>query len=120
MTTNQKVLRKKIKHAHQLGISLALSQCFLFSLLLINISKKGYRLEVHAIGDRAAEEVFNAFRSAGISPSDRAILTQYFSLLLFSLSLFPSLALYKMCKFLSYALLYTLLLGVFFLWNLNL
>ncbi|CAM9101259.1 unnamed protein product, partial [Ectocarpus fasciculatus] len=35
----------------------------------------GYRLEVHAIGDAAAEQVLLAMRDCGITPSDRAILT---------------------------------------------
>jgi len=37
--------------------------------------QKGYRLEVHAIGDRAAESVLNAFEVNGVSKEDRPILT---------------------------------------------
>ncbi|EQC39539.1 hypothetical protein SDRG_02976 [Saprolegnia diclina VS20] len=35
----------------------------------------GYRLEVHAIGDRAAAQVLHAMESAGLEPADRPILT---------------------------------------------
>lgn len=35
----------------------------------------GYRLEVHAIGDEAAEAVLEAFEKAGVQPEDRPILT---------------------------------------------
>lgn len=35
----------------------------------------GFRIELHAIGDRAAEEGLNAFDSAGLTPADRPILT---------------------------------------------
>ncbi|OQR92014.1 hypothetical protein ACHHYP_04127 [Achlya hypogyna] len=35
----------------------------------------GYRLEVHAIGDRAAAQVLSAMEAAGLSPEDRPILT---------------------------------------------
>eukprot|EP00055_Hartaetosiga_balthica_P010095 m.41922 g.41922 ORF g.41922 m.41922 type:complete len:633 (+) comp7029_c1_seq1:49-1947(+) len=34
-----------------------------------------FQLEVHAIGDKAAEEVVGAFQRAGLSPEDRPILT---------------------------------------------
>lgn len=37
--------------------------------------EKGYQLEVHAIGDLAAEAVLEGFEMAGITPKDRAILT---------------------------------------------
>eukprot|EP00039_Didymoeca_costata_P016138 m.285503 g.285503 ORF g.285503 m.285503 type:complete len:641 (+) comp16341_c0_seq15:274-2196(+) len=36
---------------------------------------KGYRLEVHAIGDRAAESVLQAFETAGLTKEDRGIIT---------------------------------------------
>lgn len=35
----------------------------------------GYRLEVHAIGDRSAELVLNTFEKVGITPQDRPLLT---------------------------------------------
>lgn len=35
----------------------------------------GFRLEVHAIGDRAAEEVVSGFEAVGIPPEKRPILT---------------------------------------------
>jgi predicted amidohydrolase YtcJ len=48
-------LYRKIQHAH----------------------KKGYRLEIHTIGDKATEVVLDALQKAGVGPSDRPILTQY-------------------------------------------
>ncbi|OQR95706.1 hypothetical protein THRCLA_07638 [Thraustotheca clavata] len=42
----------------------------------IRVAKNaGYRLEVHAIGDRAAEQVLNAMEEAGLTREDRPILT---------------------------------------------
>jgi predicted amidohydrolase YtcJ len=38
--------------------------------------EKGYRLEVHVIGDQAAEVVLDALEEANISPDQRPILTQ--------------------------------------------
>jgi len=40
-----------------------------------NAHALGYRLEVHAIGDEAAEAVLQAFEQAGLTPEDRPILT---------------------------------------------
>ncbi|KAG5176273.1 amidohydrolase family-domain-containing protein [Tribonema minus] len=37
--------------------------------------ERRFRLEVHAIGDRAAEQVLDAFRAAALSEADRPILT---------------------------------------------
>jgi predicted amidohydrolase YtcJ len=37
--------------------------------------ERGYRLEVHAIGDAAAEAVLNAFDTVGVTKQERAILT---------------------------------------------
>ncbi|MFX1514280.1 MAG: amidohydrolase [Promethearchaeota archaeon] len=37
--------------------------------------EKGYRLEIHGIGDLAAEYILNAFENAGLSKEDRPILT---------------------------------------------
>ncbi|RLN32429.1 hypothetical protein BBJ28_00002280 [Nothophytophthora sp. Chile5] len=38
-------------------------------------NKAGYRVEIHAIGDRAAEQVLAALKTAGVSPEQRPILT---------------------------------------------
>ncbi|KAJ0405591.1 hypothetical protein ATCC90586_000368 [Pythium insidiosum] len=35
----------------------------------------GYRLEIHAIGDRAAEQVLKALKDAGVAPNNRPLLT---------------------------------------------
>lgn len=37
--------------------------------------KQGYRLEIHAIGDAAAEQVLHAMLQCGVTPEDRAVLT---------------------------------------------
>ena len=39
------------------------------------VKSRGFRLEVHAIGDKAAEQVLDAFRTAGVEPKDRPVLT---------------------------------------------
>lgn len=36
---------------------------------------RGFRVEVHAIGDRALEAVLDAFEGAGLQPTDRPIVT---------------------------------------------
>lgn len=36
---------------------------------------QGFRVEVHAIGDRALSAVLDAFEEAGITPADRPIVT---------------------------------------------
>jgi predicted amidohydrolase YtcJ len=36
---------------------------------------RGFRVEMHVIGDRAAEEGLDAFQAAGLTPADRPILT---------------------------------------------
>jgi predicted amidohydrolase YtcJ len=35
----------------------------------------GFRVEIHAIGDAAAEQVLDALDSAGVSPCERPVLT---------------------------------------------
>jgi predicted amidohydrolase YtcJ len=50
---NQNELNKKVRAAHELG----------------------YQLEVHAIGDLAAEQVLTSFQEAGIQKNDRPVLT---------------------------------------------
>lgn len=37
--------------------------------------ERGYRLEIHAIGDAAAEQVISALEYCGVTPSDRPIIT---------------------------------------------
>lgn len=37
--------------------------------------ERGFRVEMHVIGDRAAEEGLDAFEAAGLGPADRPILT---------------------------------------------
>lgn len=37
---------------------------------------KDYRLEIHVIGDKAAETVLDALKEVGVTPDDRPILTQ--------------------------------------------
>jgi predicted amidohydrolase YtcJ len=36
---------------------------------------QGYRLEIHAIGDRAAASVLDGLEAAGVTPDDRAVIT---------------------------------------------
>lgn len=43
--------------------------------MVANAHRRGYRLEVHAIGDRAAEAVLGAFEAAKLGREDRAVLT---------------------------------------------
>lgn len=45
------------------------------SSMIALAKRKGYRLEIHAIGDAAAEQVLHAMKGCGICPDDRAILT---------------------------------------------
>ncbi|MHA2098890.1 MAG: amidohydrolase [Candidatus Kariarchaeaceae archaeon] len=42
---------------------------------VLKIKKSGFRIEVHAIGDLATENVLNAFEYAGIEPKERPVLT---------------------------------------------
>ena len=37
--------------------------------------RQGYRLEIHAIGDRAAASVLDGLEAAGVTPKDRAVIT---------------------------------------------
>jgi predicted amidohydrolase YtcJ len=43
--------------------------------MISSAKAKGYRLEIHAIGDAAAEQVLTAYEACSIKPSDRAIIT---------------------------------------------
>lgn len=42
---------------------------------MVETKALGYRMEVHAIGDRAAEQVLDGLEAADVGPADRAVLT---------------------------------------------
>lgn len=42
---------------------------------IVDAKAQGYRLEIHAIGDRAAESVMDGLEAAGVAPEDRAVMT---------------------------------------------
>lgn len=43
--------------------------------MIINARNLGFRVEIHAIGDAAAEQVLNALDGAGVPPCERPVLT---------------------------------------------
>ncbi len=42
---------------------------------IADAKRKGFRLEIHAIGDRAAATVLDGLEAAGVTPDDRAVMT---------------------------------------------
>jgi predicted amidohydrolase YtcJ len=42
---------------------------------MVEAKRQGYRLEIHAIGDRAAASVLDGLEAAGVTPQDRAVIT---------------------------------------------
>ena len=42
---------------------------------MADAKRQGYRLEIHAIGDRAAATVLDGLEAAGVSPVDRVVMT---------------------------------------------
>ena len=42
---------------------------------MADAKRQGFRLEIHAIGDRAAAAVLDGLEAAGVTPDDRAVIT---------------------------------------------
>ncbi|MHA2501382.1 MAG: amidohydrolase [Candidatus Kariarchaeaceae archaeon] len=66
-------LRENYDGSDQKG--LLIDQPEILATKIARIHQMGYQLEVHAIGDYAAEVVMDGFQKAGITAADRAIIT---------------------------------------------